>query len=669
MRTTRKALRFSIASKESIKANHSILSIPSIFSFLPSLFSLFVYAASAAEITLDVKPNRSSIYLGESFNLNIEVNGADRDLGDPAFPSLPPSDLHQLGQHSNSRSSISIINGRMTRESFEGRVFAYQIKPRDQGVFQTGPVKITFKGKAYTHPGVSVKVAGIEKQDTVIASVTASSSSVLVEEPFSITLSVAVSELPDPFAEHNEPIHPNLPPHISADFLEIREEPPGLKGPDLNQILNGLIDQNGRQPAFAINNYQTRDFGGFGSLFDSDPFRARPIRFRIKPERKTIDGKKYRVYSIKLDYTSGKEGEFTFGPLTFKGQVVTDVDANRQAITKDIYAIGPAATVRVVPPPDAGRPDNFIGSVGKNMRAQSYFDTNVCKVGDPLTLTLEVTGAISLSNMRTPLLSLQNDLIKDFRIYDDNVAAETLPDGKRFKYRVRPTREGTLEFPPVKLAYYDTEAGAYTTVATPAIPLQALPTTQIATAEEKDSGDWAGTLDSGSAPLPHAITLSPLALRDHSLLPPSRFALPLLLAGPLAALLAALVSPLSLLSRRLRDRRRHSGALRRARAALRDAHDHVQAARAARAYLADRLDVTGAALTPPEADRLLRERGVPTASAESCRALLAQLDEAMYRPGANANAAETARALTPLLTEIDRAFDNPARKAEVTDDN
>ncbi|MDD2456535.1 MAG: BatD family protein, partial [Kiritimatiellae bacterium] len=139
MRTTRKALRFSIASKESIKANHSILSIPSIFSFLPSLFSLFVYAASAAEITLDVKPNRSSIYLGESFNLNIEVNGADRDLGDPAFPSLPPSDLHQLGQHSNSRSSISIINGRMTRESFEGRVFAYQIKPRDQGVFQTGP--------------------------------------------------------------------------------------------------------------------------------------------------------------------------------------------------------------------------------------------------------------------------------------------------------------------------------------------------------------------------------------------------------------------------------------------------------------------------------------------------------------------------------------------------
>jgi len=666
VRTICKMLRLKIVSKGSIKSRHKI---PSILSILSLLFFISVAAANAAGITLNVTPNRTSIYLGESFNLNVEVNGADQDLGVPAFPSLPPAELHLLGQHSNSRSSISIINGRMTRESFEGRIFAFQIKPGAQGVFQTGPISVTFKGKAYTHPGVSIKVAGIEQQDTVIATVTASSASLLVEEPFTITLSVAVRELPDPFAEHNEPIHPNLPPHISADFLEIRQPSPGLKEPDLNQILNSLIDRNGRQPAFAINNYQTRDFGGFGSLFDADPFRPRPIRFRLNPERKTINGKKYRVYSIKLDYTPEKEGEFTFGPLTFKGQIVTGVDDNRQAILANIYTIGPAATVRVVPPPDTGRPENFIGSVGKNMQAQAYFDTNVCKVGDPLTLTLEVTGAISISNMRTPLLNLQSDLTKDFRIYDDNVAAETLPDGKRFKYRVRPTREGTLEFPPVKLAYYDTTADAYTTVMTPAIPLQALPTTQIATADEPENGIWAGgTLDSRSAPLPHAITLSPLALQDHSLLPPSKFTLPLLLIGPLAALLAALVSPLKLLVRKLRDRRRQSGALRRACAALRAAPDPMQATHAVRSYLADRLDVAGAALTPPEAERLLLEHGVPATSAASCRTLLAQLDEAIYRPGASAHSAETTRGLTALLTEIDRALDKPDPKTEVSDE-
>ncbi len=662
MKMMRGALGFSIGSQESNNSNHSILLILSL------LFFLSVPAATAAGITVQATPNRNSIYLGESFNLNIEVNGADRDLDTPAFQSLPPAELHLLGQHSNSRSSISIINGRLTRESFEGRVFAYQIKPHDQGTFHTGPVSVSFKGKVYTHPGVTVNVAGIKQQDTVVATITASSTSVLVEEPFSITLAVAVAELPDPFAEHHEPIHPNLLPHISADFLEIRQETAGLKGPDLNQFLNGLIDQSGRQPAFAINNYQTRNFGGFGGIFDEDPFRPRPIRFRLNPERKTITDKKYRVYSITLNYTPTKEGEFTFGPLTFKGQVATAVDANRQAVTKDIYTIGPAVTVRVVPPPDEGRPENFIGSVGTNMQSQAYFDTAVCKVGDPLTLSLEVTGAISLSNMRTPLLTLQSDLTNDFRIYDDNVTAETLPDGKRFKYRVRPTREGTLEFPPVKISYYDTTARAYTTVTTTAIPLQALPTTQIATTDDPETGSWAGTLDSGSTPLPSAITLSPLSLNDQSLLPPPRLTLPLLLAGPLAALLAMLVSPLAALVRALRDRKRHSGALRRARSALRSTQTPDQAARIVRNYLAARLDVAGNSFTPTEVARLLQDRQVPAAAADSCRALLAKLDEAMYRPDIKLPPADTVRQITSLLPEIDSAIDKPAQEREVADE-
>ena len=77
-----------------------------------------------------------------------------------------------------------------------------------------------------------------------------------------------------------------------------------------------------------------------------------------------------------------------------------------------------------------------------------------------------MTGPVSVSNLRAPLLNLQPGLTRDFRIYDDNVSVDTLPNGKRFKYRVRPTREGTLEFPPIKLAYYDTVARAYKTVTT-----------------------------------------------------------------------------------------------------------------------------------------------------------------------------------------------------------
>ncbi len=624
--------------------------LPKFWCSLLLLASWWVPLSALADVTLQVTSSRPSIYLGESFNLTIEVNGADRGIEAPDLAGLPPSDVQFLGQNSNSRSSISIINGRMTREAFEGRVFAYQIKPSSQGVFKAGPVRVTAAGKVYTHAGVTVRVAGIEKQDSVIAAVTASSTSVLVEEPFTVTLSVAVAELPDPYADNNEPIHPNFLPQLSADFLEIRQNTPGLKGPDLNQLLNGLIDQSGRQPSFAINNYQSNDL-----------FSQRPIRFRLNPKKSTLNSKTYREYTLSLDYTPTKEGEFTFGPLSFKGTVITDVSADRQAVTKEVYTIGPAVTVRVVPPPDEGRPECFTGSVGKGMKATAAFDATACKVGDPLTLTLELTGPISVSNLRTPILNLQPGLAKDFRIYDDNVAAETLPNGKRFKYRVRPTREGTLEFPPIKLAYYDTAARAYTTVTTVPVPIQARPTTQIATVADNGKANPAFLIDSRTRPLPAGITLAARGAHPDSLLPPERLVRLLLLAGPVLCLLAALVAPLAALVKALRTRRRRSGALHRSRRALRQADTPELAAHAVRAYLADRLDVAGNALTPTETALLLSQRNVPPETASACRDLLARLDEAMYRPDASAPLSEITRALQALLPRLDVALDQSDR--------
>ena len=650
-------------SRQSKKSRESLLSTHSILSILSPL--LFLALSAFSDVTLKVSSSRQRIYQGESFNLTIEVNGADREVRVPDLSALTACDVQFLGQNSNSRSSISIINGHMTRESYEGRVFAFQIKPSSEGTFKAGPIRVTASGKDYSHPGVTVQVAGIEKQDSVVASVTASSTSVLVEEPFTVTLSVAIAELPDPFADSNEPLNPNFLPQLSAGFLEIKQDAPGLKGPDLNQLLNGLIDQSGQQPGFAINNYQTRDMGGFGNLFgDNDPFRPRPIRFRLAPSRITLGNKKYRNYTLALTYTPTKEGEFTFGPLSFKGTIIADVNAERKAVNKDVYTIGPAVTVRVIPPPDEGRPEWFTGSVGKSMNAIAAFDTTVCKVGDPLTLTLELTGPVSISNMRTPILNLQPELTKDFRIYDDNVTAETLPDGKRFKYRMRPMREGTLEFPPIKVAYYNTGAHAYATVSTAPVPIQARPTTQIATATDAGKEGQPSPLETPARPLPAGITLAAQGSQPDSLLPPRSLMNALLFAGPLLCLLASLMLPLGKGINAWRARRRRLGAAHHARAALSHATTPALAERAIRTYLADRLNVAGDALTPTDAASLLRQRNVPSETVTACSELLAQLDEAMYRPDSATPVSDIIRSLQALLPRLDAALDAPPPETE-----
>jgi hypothetical protein len=610
----------------------------------------------AADISLTVEASRQKIFLGESVNLNIMVDGADRNVPSPDLSALSKMDVQLLGSHSNSRSSISIINGRMTRDSHEGRTFAYQITPKEKGRVIAGPVRLTIEGKPYTHPGVAIDVVGVEQQQSVVAKVVASSTSILVEEPFSVTLSIAVADLPEPYANDNEPIFPNSPPHINVDFLEInRQQELGLKGPDLNQLLNGIVDQSGRQSCFAINNYQNRDMMSMGSFFGDDPFKPQPIRFRLPVTRKKINDKSYREYTLTLNYTPTKEGDFTFGPITFKGNIISGVNDARQAIPLEVYTIGPAVTVRVTPPPDDGRPECFIGAVGRNVEAKATLDATTCKVGDPLTLTLEITGGVSISNMRTPVLGLQPELIKDFRVYDDNVKSETLPNGKRFSYRVRPLREGTLEFPSIKIGYYNSERRAYETLTTPPIPIQAKPTTQIATATEQRKEQTLSTKEDDDV-LPCGITVVPLAMKNDSLLPPIRTVFMLLVSGPLMWLLVSLLAPFARFMRSIREFNRTSGALRRARSSCRKAKDTATLANVARQYLAERLGfASGTAMTPGDAYALLKARGIPEDVAIEVQSRLGQLDEAMYRPDADISTQEMACALAEAFTKIDQA--------------
>ncbi|MCL2877068.1 MAG: BatD family protein, partial [Betaproteobacteria bacterium] len=131
----------------------------------------FTLTVSAADVSLNVTASRTKIYLGESVNLNVEVRGADRGLSPPDVSGFPKSEIHLLGSQSNSRSNIIVVNGRMTRESFEGRLFVYQVKPPEAGRFRAGPFRMVVEGKSYVHPGVTIEVIGVEQQDTVIAKV------------------------------------------------------------------------------------------------------------------------------------------------------------------------------------------------------------------------------------------------------------------------------------------------------------------------------------------------------------------------------------------------------------------------------------------------------------------------------------------------------------------
>jgi len=633
-----------------------------------ALAALCLSAASVAraEITLDVQINRTQIYLGESLLINVTVNGADDGLPAPDLSALK-ADVQPLGSQSQSQHVIQIINGHITRNDTQSRLFQFNVKPRASGTFATGPITLMINHHQIQSSGPDVQVTGQESQDFVIAKVLADRESVLVDSPFNITLSVAVAGIPAP-NEKFEPIDPSSPPRLACDILS-QAEISGLQTPNLQQLMQGLVTDDPRTPAFQINDYQAQAPNFFSNPFAGlDPFHPRPIRFRLEPSPITLNQRAYREYKLTLTYTPRQEGDYTFGPLSFKGPVITGATAQGQPILRQISCVGPAVTVRVVPPPETNRPDCFIGSVGTNLSAHAALDAAICKVGDPLTLTLDIAGAISLGNIRPPMLNLQPNLTADFRIYDDNVESTAIPSGKRFRYRIRPIREGTLEFPPVQVAWYDTAGRAYRTVHTQPIPVQAHANTQLISDSTNAVTHVTRLTVERTTTTPSAITVVDAGARTEHLLPATHTMLSSLVAGPLGWLIAWAGLLFHRNRASLSAAHRRNRALPQALAALRAAShaphpDAATVGHVLRAYLTARLGIAGGSLTSGETIALLQTHGVPEATAAACGALLVRLDQSLYRP--DTRETETAgviREAMALLPQIASSLDRPLKE-------
>ena len=641
-----------------------LTSIRHILTLLSAMVSLTL-CATTPQLSLTVAPDRSRIYLGESFNLHITVNGADSGLTPPDISTLSATaETTYLGSQSQSRRSVSLINGQFRQESTLSRLFVYQIRPHNEGLFETGPVVLHHEGRTLGATGRQVTVTGVTQQTTVLGTLTASTTAALVDQPFTISLKLAIAPLPPPY-QNIEPLHANQPPHLNAEYLNIADIQ-GLHLPDLNAILSNLARAaTARTPAFHINDYQR------SGIDMSDPFNfdmgfsPRPIRFRLEPTRETINNINYWIYSLDLNYTPQNEGDFTFGPLTFKGSVLTGVTSDQRGVFTEVFAVAPAVTVRVTPPPEEGRPDHFIGTVGRNFKANATLDTTTCKVGDPLNLTLDITGDISLSNLRPPLLALQEELNHDCRIYHDSVATSTIDNGKRFVWQLRPIHAGTLEFPPIKLAWYDTDNHTYVTTATEPIPVQARPTTQVVS-DLPDATSSTNGSNSPDSPRPAAITLNTTPTPP---LPSPRLTWLLLLTTPALFLITLVIRTIWRSRHLLRHTLRRNSAAAMARRRLTTDTSPTAISTTLRSYLAARLNVTGHTLTPPEVARLLTNCGAPDSLATSWQSILEQLDETLYRPTTptpDTTSAVTTKQATKLITTTENTLSRRPRRRTTT---
>lgn len=601
------------------------------------LLCLVPWLVLAATPTLSVKASRDRIFLGEAFLLEVKVDGVDNPEA-PDLSAIRNCSVELLGSQSSSHFTVVIVNGQMRREGFSGRIFTYKMTPKEEGTLTAGPVTARVNGSVVSAKGPAITITGVTQQDLVLASVAASRSTVLVDEPFEIQLTVRVRCLPEPYQD-TEPLFPADPPHLEAAFLN-GQEIDGLKGPDFQRLLGGRLIRP-QAPGFTLNEYASQgDPFDFGQMFN---MQGRPARFKLDGRKVILDGRHYWEYTLAVPYTPVTEGAYTFGPLLFKGSVPLEVKADGTANVRPVFTVGPAATVRVIPPPEENRPDSYIGAIGSNLTVEVALDAQTCNVGDPLKLTLSLSGAIQMRNITPPKLTLQSSLVERFEIYDDSVKALKQNGQRQYEYTLRPRQAGSFELPPVEVSFYDVTRRQYETVRSRPIPLKVRQAAEITASQIIGGSTNAGPLlkqEMEMAMRPAGIRMGAAGAESGSLIgDPRKVALtagtgPVLFMVCLAGLWIRRNSPA------FRRARRQQQALARARNALAGmagkgaaGPDHKAVCVVMRHYLAERFDLQAESLTPVEAESLLIAQGMPCDLAKRFAGIMQRHFEATFGSG------------------------------------
>ena len=628
---------------------------------LPTILLILISSAAIAQSEPTVRSTlaRQRIYWGQSVEYVIRVSNAT-DRADPELNGLDDFSVVSLGSRSSQSSNMTIINGQVRQTVTQSMTFSYQLTPSKTGKLVIPAPVVKVDGQVLVGQEQVLEVVAPEKQDVVLMEITSDRSAVYPMQPFAVTLSVLVKGLPAPLSERS-PLSVRFaragPPSLSIPWAPDGSDdgsPDGLDPEmDSRQWLTRLHDSSG--VGFRIN-YRPRD--SIISLFGE-----RSVTFQPRPRqvsRKDASGQDtlYWQYDISRSFVPEKIGAYTFGPAKMEGPFGTRLDGSGELMGESIYAVADSIVVTVKDVPLDGRPDSYIGLVG-TFRAGVELEPKESKVGDPMTLSLEISGTGTFANAVTPDLKRIPEIADHFKVYE---ATEEIKSNRcRFTYGLRPQEAGIKEFPSIPLSYFDVETERYVTLNTEPIPVRIMKTDHLSDDQIVSAGRGPAAAESELEARREGIFANitdPGEVRDERVRP-ERWLLALIgMAGFYACVslvtvrLQRIAGDGSIVRRRgapsRANRRLAEALLQIGQGRIVEGADLVQSAVVG--LVADVTDLPEAGMTPRDVDSRLGELGVEDDLRRRVAELLETCDATRY--GATQRSGELGREAPTVLAEV-----------------
>lgn len=565
------------------------------------------------EVSVNLQVESRTVYMGESFLVQIVVDGSD-SADQPDLSAVGDFSVEYLGGSNNSSQSISIINGKLERVVQRGFIFSYRFTPTKVGTLVIPQITVKAAGKSYRTMPLTIEVTKPGETEEFKLRIRLSRETCYVGEP--VTLDVTW--------------------YLRRDVQDFSFTAPLLASPDFDFAAPEVqIDNSKRYYRIPIGGGEVIAEKGRGML---EGVTYATLTFRIAMIPKRPGSFVIPEFIVACESATGRVSRRDFFDDFFRD----DFFSFRRGDMKKYVVPSNTLSLLVKDLPAEGRPPGFSGHVGTYRLAASAAPTEV-NIGDPITLTMTIEGPDYLEHVNMPPLQGQVRLARDFKIPEERADGAVQGKRKVFTQTIRARNEDVDEIPPIELVYFDTKEGKYRTARSEPIPIEVNPT-RVVTASDAE-GIEAAPL---GAPIEQWREGIAYNFEGPSVLEPQEYGILSVVTKPgwLAIILippafyAALLCGMLLVRSRRSDpaAKRARGAFKRlqrrlgdaSKAAARGGDFQEPALAAVREYLGDKLDRAGATITAIDIEGAFGERGVPEELSNALIDLLQALEAGAY---------------------------------------
>ena len=384
----------------------------------------------AQEVQIQV--DRGPHYLGEPIVMQIVASGFEEEPApEVQVPRIAGATLRAAGVSDSSSTSISIVNGKMTRTREVRLLFRYELTADRAGPLELPAFEVVQGTTRRATRPVRLEITRVPRTGLVNLKLEVPEGPLFVGQKVPVEVVMRI----DREAQRELVGYDAVVPLFDAEDVRFLDEPPASADSQLE-----IRTARGNLSLAAT--ARDVDVGGRTVL----ELRAKRTMIPSRPGELRVEAPRVLIH---------------------RGRAFRrDLFGQRQATSIErLMSEGQPLSREVIEVPRPGRPESFAGAVGSGFGLEVSADRSVVQIGEPITLRFLLRGDGDLTTAGLPPFDAEGFFDPaHFRLPEEPPAGWIDADGKHFEASVRVLDAGVREIPALTYSWFDAETRTFETI-------------------------------------------------------------------------------------------------------------------------------------------------------------------------------------------------------------